>query len=419
MAAPTKFIFALLLPILFLTADAPAQIKMTRVDTPFSRFGQTLASIDLHQHVFLRYFNLANTKIFNNTDLSICQFYGTADFAAAHFSGTADFGNTDFYRLGLFLRDTFSQEARFLGVNFRDEGNFEGAYFKNEAHFVGDSFLLRTVFLHTEFLKFADFNASYFKGRCLFNNSVFHGDISFNGSFLPGEMDFSSTVFLGNLDFSNITNVGSRIDLTVARTDTGQGYPKPRRGINLTNSDISRFKLDYTRFYLVFDDSASFEYRSNVYQSLLNNFKNDGYTESHELLDKEYRTFQYNHKGNHFLRWLDEHWWDFGYSKNYIFIWIFLFVAFFTLLNFFLYPFLNKEVYTVNDVKGDYPFRKWKKLPSRLYYALVYTSVLFFSLSVKLENLQYRRWYGVLYIFIIYLLGIVCLAYTANFILQK
>jgi len=34
---------------------------------------------------------------------------------------------------------------------------------------------------------------------------------------------------------------------------------------------------------------------------------------------------------------------------------------------------------------------QWKSLPARFYYSLVYTSVLFFSLSVKLENLKYHR----------------------------
>lgn len=95
-----------------------------------------------------------------------------------------------------------------------------------------------------------------------------------------------------------------------------------------------------------------------------------------------------------------------------------IFVAGFTLANFFIYLFLNNEVYAVKGVVTEDNQLKWKNFLTRLYYSLVYTSILFFSLSVKLENLKYRRWYEVLYVFLIYLLGIVCLAYTANFILQ-
>ena len=58
-------------------------------------------------------------------------------------------------------------------------------------------------------------------------------------------------------------------------------------------------------------------------------------------------------------------------------------------------------------------------LGRRLWYAFVYSANIFFRLTLKVEDLQYNRIWATLYVMIMYTLGLVCLAYMANFVLQK
>jgi hypothetical protein len=46
--------------------------------------------------------------------------------------------------------------------------------------------------------------------------------------------------------------------------------------------------------------------------------------------------------------------------------------------------------------------------------AIVYTANIFFRLTLKLENFKYERRGLAVYVFVVYLLGIVCLAYIAD-----
>lgn len=396
---------------------ATAQLRYTVVKKDTTMFDKQLGDIKWSQYKFQGAFNLASSEV-DNAEFNLSEFNKIGDFDSTQFNGRANIDNVTFNGLANFLRAQFKGRANFGGTVFKDECIMEGSTFESDALFFNCNFQGYADFINTKFLEQAHFSGAEFGSRAVFGSSVFAQEASFKGVKVLDDLTFSNTVFLDNLDFSNATNIKNRIDLTVVNTDTIKDGMKTRRGINLTNSDIAKFKIDYSLFYLEFDSSASYEYRSNVYQTLLNTFKNDGYTESYEILDKEYKDFAYDKKNMWFIRTLDKYWWDYGYAKQYIFYWTFGFLAWFTLCNFFLYPFLQREVYKINHIETNFKSSKWK-VGQRLYYSLVYTSVLFFSISVKLDNLKYKHWLAVAYIFLIYVLGIICLAYTANFVITK
>jgi uncharacterized protein YjbI with pentapeptide repeats len=410
-----------ILPVLFCAAQVcSAQIKMTPVREKISLFEKTVDSLDLRQKIYLNQTTFGSVTVKRWADFSFSEFHNDADFESAQFKGKVDLGNCSFLGLALFIKAGFQDELVCEGSNFGEDALFENALFFGVTDFISDSFYRRAFFSGAAFGNYTRFDKTVFKGVGNFQFSTFSQDVSFQHISVPGSLDFNNCAFLGNLDFSNVQNISTRIDLTVAKTTLRPENPiRTKRGINLTNSDISKFKIDYSRFYLIFDSTAGFEYRSNVYQALLNTFKNDGYSESYELLDKEYRTFVYVHKDEKWLRRLDKYWWDFGYSKYYIFYWIMGLVVMFTTINVFVYPFLNKDVYQINDIKDGYLLRQPKMILKRFYYSLIYTSILFFSLSVKLDNIKYDYWYWVLYVFVIYLSGLICVAYLANFIITK
>lgn len=394
-----------------------AQLRFTEVYQDTTLFGKTLGHVDLNQFIFHQSFNIAEASV-QSASFNLTEFRGIGDFGSTTFTGRADIDNARFWDIANFLRSNFNDRANFGGTKFQGEAIFDGTEFRQDALFFNCEFHSYTNFSIARFLRYTAFDNSAFAGRTSFNSVIFAEGASFKGVSVADELLFNNAVFLSDIDFSNIKNIDRRIDLTVVNTDTIQDGIKTRRGINLTNSDIAKFKIDYSLFYLQFDSSATFEYRSNVYQTLMNTFKLDGYTESYEILDKEYKEFVYVNKNAWLTSSIDKYWWDFGYAKHYVFYWIFAFVFSFTAINFFIFPFLQNHVYRVNNIETNFRSKRWN-LPLRLYYSLVYTSVLFFSLSVKLDNLKYKHPASVAYIFLIYILGIICLAYAANFVITK
>ncbi|MFP9098556.1 hypothetical protein ACLI09_05825 [Flavobacterium sp. RHBU_24] len=120
---------------------------------------------------------------------------------------------------------------------------------------------------------------------------------------------------------------------------------------------------------------------------------------------------------------VDEMWWNYGYNRFLIFKWTLVFVLLFTC---FTFPFLVKlnAIYKIEKFgdMNDIDFKNGisaKNIIYRWWLAFAYTSAIFFGLSLKIENFDLKKILGSLYIMIIYTIGIVCLAYMANFILKQ
>jgi len=186
--------------------------------------------------------------------------------------------------------------------------------------------------------------------------------------------------------------------------------------------------LDYQHFKLLFidpktGDTLSDEEKSSIYEQLLQNFKSHGQEDSYQALDIEYHHFQANSPLNWLADKLQMLWWNYGYSKWRVIAWAIVFVLLFSALNYFWLNHLNEKVYPIDGIPafsklGENPF-SWRRACRRFWYSTVYTSTVFFRLSIEVKKIQFNRVLASLYIFMIYLLGILCLAYTANFVLQK
>jgi hypothetical protein len=320
------------------------------------------------------------------------------------------------------LSSVFSTRAQQRPTNFaihdttRKSTRYCDTIFYDAVSFANETFTEKTEFMKARFKGIADFQDCQFKRKVTFAKSIFSSDVYFNGASFLGDCDFTNAVFMGDLDFSNIQDIATKIDLTTAKTDSVYHKEALKRGLKLEGADISKIRIDYSMFYLKFDDNSSFEARSAVYKSLLNTFKTNGFTESYELLDKEYREFVHTYKGSKLTLWLDKYWWNFGYSKYYIFFWAIGFVLFFSCINFFCLPFLNAEVYPVIALETSSSNNRLKAGLLRFYHSIADATVIFLSFSIKPKKLNFKYWYGVLYVFIIYLSGIICIAYMASFI---
>ena len=190
---------------------------------------------------------------------------------------------------------------------------------------------------------------------------------------------------------------------------------KVKTNLYIDDPEISKLYLNYWNFQLRFD-SASMPGQSErtvVYEALLKNFKDTGQQESFEALDKEYQQFKWSNRGMSFIGYVLWAWWGFGHSKGYIFVWVAVFLTTFTAITYrYLKP-LNEQVYKIENI----PILAYTN--QRLWYAFIYTATLFFRLTLKVENINLERKIGVVYIFIVYLVGIICLAYMANHLISK
>ena len=82
---------------------------------------------------------------------------------------------------------------------------------------------------------------------------------------------------------------------------------------------------------------SGYEIKANVYEELLANQKTEGSTQSYEILDKEYREFQYTDSESqypqwwgHTLNWIDKNWWGYGYDKELVIRNVLLILTFIT-----------------------------------------------------------------------------------------
>jgi hypothetical protein len=375
--------------------------------------------VDFSVSTFLHAANWGSAVFLDTTLFDRATFSDTAFFAEATFSKHTSFSETNFSGQALFSLTTFPGVADFYRAKFSDSVFFNEATFSNEADFIC-RFSKNVHFDYAKFSGWTNFSGAKFNGRSYL--SLTHltlrdsSNLRFTDTVLPDTIYFSDNSLIKNqIDFSHA-------DFTPeSRYDYKLNQPIPIL-IYLYNSDISKLRLDYIHFKLLLSDSTSSDETSSVYEALLNNFKTNGQTESYKLLDVEYQQFKWKHSWTHWIPCIPKYWWNFGYDKEYIFVWTLLLLFVFTCFSFIYIHSLNSKVYTMEGIQTNPGWEKklsFKDFGNRLWYSFMYTSTVFFMLSLKIENVHFKEKKGTFYLISIYTIGLICIAYVANFILQK
>lgn len=327
---------------------------------------------------------------------------------------------------------TFTERVYFNFAKFEKHCNFNNSIFKNDLDFE-----------NSIFKDDVDFESSIFNGvvftkatvckRLFFSNVVFKNSCLFNSLNLSDSSDliFLNTEFPDTIDFSNNFNIPHDIDFSKGnfdRIDNFRESKKKKSLIYLYKTDISKLHLDYIHFSLLLPDSTISYYnekkmaltsddKESMYEALLSNFKTRGQNQSYKICDVEYHTYKWKrHWLSSIFVWLPKYWWNWGYNKEYIFYWIIAFVLFFSLTTSFFLSKLNPDVCHISNIPLD---AHKKKYPRRLWYSFMYTCIIFFSFTLKLDNIKFDKILSSIYIIMIYVIGLVCLGYLANYILQK
>jgi Pentapeptide repeats (9 copies) len=381
--------------------DTIVKYNTKKFDKDVGFFNKTFtAGANFDYKEFNSEFEISNSQFYdkensNKASFSSSEFKGKVTLASVLFNTKTDFTYSIFNSIVLITNAKFNNVTKFTDAKFNDIVSFTGTEFNNET----------------------DFSNVIFGPKVFFNKAKINSDINFSNATLPEFLDFS------------LTKISSEIDLTLSNTPTSGVC-----SINLVGASISSIRFRYKRFKLWFQekDSSNYELKSSVYEALLNKQQSEGFTESYEKLDKEYKAFKYTDPGYKKGKWgqlqnfIDKHWWGYGYNKELIVLNSILLYLIFSFFNSFILKHLTLKVYDSdkineywNETSGSKLTLFFKSIP----FSLFYTAQIFFGYKFNMDKLKYKEnlqgWkiFNLVYFITIHLSGLVCLAYLMNYIL--
>ncbi|MDP9076542.1 MAG: pentapeptide repeat-containing protein [Bacteroidota bacterium] len=397
-------------------------------------------------------------KIFReNTYFTNSCFTPGMNFASAYFKKDAVFAGVTFKSLADFSGATFFRDLNFSSCKFHKflflSGIFTDSittmYFYNASlpeliDFSHNTFLGRTVdFTNANFDSLAR-EKFFWKDRRHFIN-VYNSDITkvkigythFRMCFYdPQKKDKVLTPYLERLKkqyttdtivngkATKIWNVRAIYNVLTPTAIYKDYIAETFPSASLTDTVIR----NYTYFYISQGSFPARLYEDQIdalYSRLLKNFDTNGQMDSYQLLDIDYQDYTWSNK-TWVISWFyifPKYWNFYGHDRELIFGWTIFFLLTFTLISFFFYERVfegagkNKGVYDLENGPKISANSKHPRL-DKLRCAFVYTSLIFFTFSIKTERLNFKK-PAFFYIVIINIFGLLCLAYLANFILQK
>lgn len=228
-----------------------------------------------------------------------------------------------------------------------------------------------------------------------------------------------SSLGFDTIIFNNCFNIPNPLLLT---PDTSTQYSY----LTLLNSNINNIKFDYNGKFILRFDSASAanpDLVSSTYENLLAKFKIEGKNASYKNIDIEYTQYrnQLNGSGGWLADSFSRYWWYYGYRKYYILYWSLFFLIVFVVINYkgweaiqSVYPVIPIEKQGFFDRIKYYQHYKRKTL----FNVFVFTAFIFFSLKVDFGKISYKNSRLLMYFFVQYLVGLVCVFFIANAILK-
>jgi len=365
-----------------------------------------------------------------NTDVFGC----VANFRRCTCDSLCNMSNSKFFKLVNFALSNFHDDVRFERDTCATIVKFDNSVFNGTASFIFSQFDQDVYFNNCHFSNYLDLSNLTIRK---------HSTIHFDSATLPDTIDFSNNRLIDTIiDFTRCS-----LDATSVPANPYKQFKKYY--INLAGTQISKIRIDYVHFRLYFfpvtpgiQEEAVNEVKEATYQQLLKNFQDHGQVTSYKNLDIEYHFFLFDRLNLHWLGWFFYHWWQFGYAKERIFSWIFWFLLVFTGINYIFLNTLNFRVYNVKHIPlvKKVHFSQFMKQPTffkkiwgiltllfmvvwlvveRLWYSFAYTCTVFFSLTLKLEDLKFGNWGGVIYLMLIYTSGLLSIAYLAGYVLNK
>ncbi|RYY37120.1 MAG: hypothetical protein EOP46_03825 [Sphingobacteriaceae bacterium] len=236
-------------------------------------------------------------------------------------------------------------------------------------------------------------------------------------SVAPFYGDFTDTISLSNIDFSHLRGKFDISHIT--------NHPI----IYISQTDITKIKFNIPATTVRVRSDQPYEEQLIIYQNLLKIYQDAGYTFKYEEYDKQYQELKYLVNGHPIINFISKYWWDYGYDKGrVIFISLGLYLAF-----------MIMNIVLLSKVKAVYWPEKFQLYEATLHQrrenggrlhklkyhvnktlsVALFTGYIFWGIKLDLKELELRHRYVLFLIISQYILGIICLAYIANFVISK
>lgn len=353
-----------------------------------------------------------NPVSFNNVD-----FKDDLYFSSTKFYSDAKFQDINFNKNAYFNVSSFEKNIEFLFCKFDKSAQFANVSFKDNIYIAYSHFSQGILFMYSEFQKELIFQDLKINGEIKFNNSKFHEKLYFLRTEFLNEVYFNNATLPTYLILEDI-KINEFLDFSLSKLRSNQ-----KCKISLFNVDLSKIRINYDLFELYFNpkDSLSMDQKKSIYLQLKEKFKEDGLKDSEKAVDLEYQKFYlWDESGWNVLKKgsyiIQKGWWNFGYDKGYIFLWILGSFSIFAIINFCFYQTIFFDNYKpelkILQFFGSHSFKK------RILNSIVLTGLIFFGLKLEFNHFQkVNGWF--FYIIFIYGFGIICLGYLFNFIIQS
>ena len=411
-----------------------------------------LDKVYIHKMIFLNnvsfdYSQFASKAIFSNS-----LFRKNVSFQSSKFDSLSYFSGVIFYHQTEFIDTEFSEPFIAKNVQFYSKAAFDLAQYKslfslsysefssdvlfgntsfsNNAHFIGVKFLRKADFRFAEFFLTANFSNSKFNGQLDFRETVFGTKLQLNSlqSDNKIKVDFENTQLPDTLELHYNESIFDEIDLRLTKLDSLRkraGNSNRKCKISLIGTDINSIKINYKNFQLYFPQelNLSFSDTVKVYESLIRSLEKQGETSDKKKFHIEFKKLVYQKNGQWIQDKFDWVLFNYGYDFNnrIVLIGLVLFTLF-IIINKTKIDILNTHVYTLDIVTNYLELSKSSRGVNKIKYgyisALLYTSILFFGVKFEIDHFQKTKFRYMLWVLIIYFIGIVWSLLFLKFILK-
>jgi hypothetical protein len=196
--------------------------------------------------------------------------------------------------------------------------------------------------------------------------------------------------------------------------------------LRILSKDVDKIDFEYHNFKLYFRGDESYDDKVGVYTALLESFKRKGYSSSYEKLDKEFQEFEFIESGKlgRVANWFVKNWWDYGYDKSLVLRNAIILNLLFFIINIFFFDTLINHGYKIrkfvlaNSSLNKKYLASHVRLLLKLQYVFIYTCYIFWGLRLDVNNLGIHKIGLFIYVLFQYLVGVTCLAYLANWLIN-
>ena len=160
----------------------------------------------------------------------------------------------------------------------------------------------------------------------------------------------------------------------------------------------------------------------------MESLKINGFEDGYKQLSIEFYEYKYLRDNQYLLNFIDKYWWNYGFDKSRIFLWILVIILFFTIINSIFYDELMDRAYKIGFLKKEMEHDSIKNhwITSFIYnipYAFLYTIYIFFGrmmgFKIDTERFKSNNYFINLYLVTIIASGLLCALFAFNSIFKS